>query len=97
LADELRSQGVGDLQFLPDARDRLASLPAVLGHHIGTTRMSAQPTDGVVDAQCRVHGMDNLHIASASVLPTSSHANPTLTVVALALRLAAQLAAQPGG
>jgi choline dehydrogenase-like flavoprotein len=96
LAAELRSQGVGELQFLPDARDRLAALPAVLGHHIGTTRMAAQPEDGVVDTQCRVHGVDNLHIASASVLPTSSHANPTLTVVALALRLATQLATQPG-
>jgi choline dehydrogenase-like flavoprotein len=62
------------------------------GHHIGTTRMSADPREGVVDADCRVHGVDNLFIASSSVFPTSSHANPTMLVVALAIRLADHVA-----
>ncbi|AMY04258.1 hypothetical protein A4R29_31860 (plasmid) [Mesorhizobium ciceri biovar biserrulae] len=64
---------------------------AMDGHHLGTTRMSASPTDGVVDAECRVHGLMNLHIAGGSVLATSSQANPTLTILALGLRLADRL------
>ncbi|HWF18363.1 MAG TPA: GMC family oxidoreductase, partial [Verrucomicrobiae bacterium] len=62
-------------------------------HQLGTTRMSASPTDGVVDADCRVHGAQNLFVAGSSVFPTSGHANPTLTIVALAVRLADYLKA----
>lgn len=60
-------------------------------HHMGTTRMSASPRDGVVDAQCRVHGMENLFVAGSSVFPTGGYANPTLTIVAMTLRLADHL------
>lgn len=60
-------------------------------HHMGTTRMDADPARGVVDADCRVHGFDNLFIAGCSVFPTAGFANPTLTIVALALRLADHL------
>jgi choline dehydrogenase-like flavoprotein len=60
-------------------------------HHLGTTRMSNDPRHGVVDPQCRVHGVDNLHVAGSSVFPTGGWAFPTFTVVALALRLADQL------
>lgn len=56
-------------------------------HHIGTTRMHADPKRGVVDADCRVHGIDNLFVAGSSVFPTSGASNPTYTIVALALRL----------
>jgi len=62
------------------------------GHHLGTARMALQPRDGVVDAQCRVHGLANLFIASGAVFPTSGQANPTLTIIALALRLSDHLA-----
>jgi choline dehydrogenase-like flavoprotein len=62
-------------------------------HHMGTTRMHADPRHGVVDADCRVHGMENLFIAGSSVFPTYGQANPTLTIVALALRLAEHLKA----
>ena len=65
------------------------------GHHIGTTRMSADPRHGVVDADCRVHGMANLFVAGSGVFATSSQANPTLTIVALALRLADHLKNAP--
>jgi choline dehydrogenase-like flavoprotein len=58
------------------------------GHHMGTTRMSTDPRSGVVDPDSRVHGIDNLYIASSSVFPTAGYANPTLTILALALRLA---------
>jgi choline dehydrogenase-like flavoprotein len=57
-------------------------------HHIGTTRMHKDPALGVVDADCKVHGLDNLYVAGSSVFPTSGYANPTLTIVALAVRLA---------
>ena len=57
-------------------------------HHIGTTRMADHPSKGVVDADCKVFGLDNLFIAGSSVFTTSGCANPTLTIVALALRLA---------
>jgi choline dehydrogenase-like flavoprotein len=61
------------------------------GHHLGTARMGANPRTSVVDANCRIHGLSNLYVAGGAVFPTSSQANPTLTIVALALRLAAQL------
>jgi choline dehydrogenase-like flavoprotein len=64
---------------------------AINGHFIGTTRMAADPKKGVVDPDCKVFDIDNLYIASSSVFPTSSHANPTLTIVALAIRLADHL------
>jgi choline dehydrogenase-like flavoprotein len=60
-------------------------------HHIGTTRMSADPKAGVVDAQCRVHSVDNLYVAGSSVFTTGGHANPSFTLIALALRLADEL------
>jgi choline dehydrogenase-like flavoprotein len=60
-------------------------------HHSGTTRMSADPAHGVVDADCRVHGVDNLFACGSSVFPTTGTAPPTLTIVALALRLADHL------
>jgi len=66
-------------------------------HHMGTTRMAATPRDGVVDAQCRVHGLRNLYVAGSSVFPTGGSANPTLTIMALAIRLADHLAAELRG
>jgi choline dehydrogenase-like flavoprotein len=60
-------------------------------HHMGTTRMSDTPAGGVVDANCTVHGYRNLHIAGSSVFTTGGWANPTLTILALSLRLADHL------
>ena len=60
-------------------------------HQMGTTRMSVDAQRGVVDANCRVHGIANLYVAGSSVFPTSGSANPTLTIVALTLRLADQI------
>ncbi|WP_158882354.1 GMC oxidoreductase [Rhodanobacter sp. L36] len=62
-------------------------------HHMGTTRMADDPRHGVVDRHCRVHGIDNLHVAGSSVFPTGGWAFPTLTIVALAQRLADTLQA----
>ncbi|HEY4122049.1 MAG TPA: GMC family oxidoreductase [Byssovorax sp.] len=86
-ADAVRSSGIGAAAWAPAAK-----LQATGGHHVGTTRMSDDPARGVVDASCRVHGVENLFVASSSVFPTCSYANPTLTIVALALRLADRLA-----
>ncbi len=63
-------------------------------HHMGTTRMSARPEKGVVDADCKVHGVDNLYVGGSSIYPSVGAANPTLTLVALAIRLADHLEAQ---
>jgi choline dehydrogenase-like flavoprotein len=60
-------------------------------HHLGTTRMSDDPRQGVVDRHCRVHGVDNLHVVGSSVFPTGGWAFPTFTIVALSLRLAEHL------
>lgn len=64
-------------------------------HHMGATRMAADPRDGVVDADCRVHGLGNMYVAGSSVFPASDYVNPTLNLVALTGRLAAHLTAQP--
>ena len=56
-------------------------------HHMGTTRMHRDPKRGVVNENCRVHGLGNLFIAGSSVYPTSGAANPTFTIIALALRM----------
>lgn len=62
-----------------------------LGHSLGTTRMSEDPKFGVVNARCAVHGVAGLYAIGGSVFPTSGHANPTLMMIALTLRLADHL------
>ncbi|NMN60002.1 choline dehydrogenase-like flavoprotein [Xanthobacter sp. SG618] len=92
----LQRGGVGQLIYRQ--ADREARLAAVLDqaadgfHQAGTTRMAATPSEGVVDAQCRIYGVDNLFVAGSSVLPSSGQANPTFIAVALGLRLADHLA-----
>ena len=97
IAEQFKRTGTGTLVNDADILeglidDRFRRVNSV-GHHIGTTRMSSMAANGVVDVNCRVHGTDNLYIAGSSVFPTSGHANPTLTIVALALRLADYLRA----
>jgi choline dehydrogenase-like flavoprotein len=88
----LRELELGRIEYTEsELRDYLSQIMqnyCSLAHHIGTTRMSANPRDGVVDSNCRVHGIENLYIAGSSVFATSGHANPTLTILALTLRLA---------
>ncbi|MFN7025822.1 MAG: GMC oxidoreductase [Pseudorhizobium sp.] len=91
----LRAKGYGKLEYLrpEDERFRSVLAQAFDGYHqIGLARMSDHPQSGVVDPDCRVHQIDNLYVAGASVFPTGGHANPTLPAVALALRLAEHLA-----
>jgi choline dehydrogenase-like flavoprotein len=95
LAADLQAAGIGKLEYDPDSIEvEVARYGAYGGHHLGTARMGNDPRTSVVDADCRVHGLKNLYIAGGAVFPTSSQANPTLTIVALAVRLAEHLRAR---
>jgi choline dehydrogenase-like flavoprotein len=85
-AERLEQTGLGHLEN-PESEPWYTDA----SHHMGTTRMSADPRSGVVDRDGRVHGVVNLYVAGSSVFPCAGHANPTLTVVALALRLTEHL------
>lgn len=74
----------------------IADSVVVNGHHLGTTRMSVDPADGVVDADLKVHSMDNLYVAGSSVFVTAGVSNPTFTIIALSIRLAEHLTARLG-
>jgi choline dehydrogenase-like flavoprotein len=90
--DAVRGAGVGTV-ISTVGREK----SAIFGnwHHLGTTRMHPDPARGVVDENCRVHEMTNLYIAGGSVFPTGGYANPSLTIVALSLRLADHLRSTP--
>ena len=89
---ELARASNGRFQPEPWLEDE-QSVPQVYGtsHHLGTTRMSDDPHQGVVDRECRVHGVENLYVAGSSVFPTGGWAFPTFTIIALSLRLAEHL------
>jgi choline dehydrogenase-like flavoprotein len=88
-AAELGRKRLGRMRIPPleDVRSRIVGGH----HHMGTTRMHVDPRQGVVDVNCRVHGVNNLFVAGSSVFPTAGAANPTFTLLALALRLADHL------
>ncbi len=90
-AAELARAGRGRVQIEPGGRP-YEDLPFEIGcHPMGTARMSDDPAAGVVDADLRTHDVENLYVCSSAVFPTGGHANPTMTIVALAHRLAAHL------
>ena len=89
LGESLIESGKGRVRI---SNERLYRQPTGGGHIMGTTRMGTSQSNSVVDLDCRVHGYNNLLVAGSSVFPTGGYANPTLTVVALALRLADTLA-----
>jgi choline dehydrogenase-like flavoprotein len=86
LARDLERAGIGRIVPIPGA-----TLDPNAHHHLGTTRMHRDAHQGVVDENCRVHATSNVFVAGSSVFPTGGCANPTLTIVALALRLADHL------
>jgi choline dehydrogenase-like flavoprotein len=93
LVQEFERSGVARLDYDRDTLEEdLMRFGAYGGHHIGTTRMGNDPRSSVVDANCRVHSVRDLFVAGSAVFPTSSQANPTLTLIALALRLGRHLA-----
>lgn len=89
LDEELQRAGLGRLEIEMEGEGEV-SPPDLHGgwHHMGTTRMHHSPKQGVVNEHCLVHGINNLFIAGPSTFPTGGYANPTLTIVALAIRLA---------
>lgn len=90
-ADEMITKNFGRVKIKPfdiaDAR-RNATIQA---HHLGTTRMSADPEQGVVNKDLRTHDIDNLYVLGSSCFPSFGFSNPTLTIVALAVRLGEKL------
>ncbi|WP_207478170.1 GMC oxidoreductase [Arenibaculum pallidiluteum] len=91
LAREAGRLGLGAVQVRDLDMDKPFPAASSLSHFMGTTRMSADPRRGVVDADCRVHGVGNLYVAGGSVFPTAGANMPTANIVALALRLADHL------
>jgi choline dehydrogenase-like flavoprotein len=90
LREELSAQGLGELEG-DLARAEPWPIDQDASHHMGSTRMGSDPRTSVVDTDLRVHSVDNLFCAGASVFPTSGCANPTFTIVALSIRLAEHL------
>ena len=89
IVTELWRAGLGNLHLEHDPEGLpIIVRPAGSHHLMGTTRMHVDPKFGVVDAECRVHGMNNLFVAGSSTFSARGYANPTLTIVAMALRLA---------
>jgi choline dehydrogenase-like flavoprotein len=99
----LAEQGIGRARIRPWLLTEPAEIPGVeddeVGgkHHMSTTRMAADPRQGVVDGDCKVHGMRNLYVGGSSVFASTGHCNPTYTIVQLALRLGDHLARQLQG
>lgn len=101
MAERYADNGVGRIQFkdwiLADDMQppQLGTGNGEVGlhHHMCTTRMNADPALGVVDANCRVHSVSNLYIGGCSVFASGGYANPTYTIVQLALRLGEHLSA----
>ena len=97
LAEAVRSAGLGEFAVALGSKDDSWQATTKSGyHHMGTTRMHSEPRYGVVNADGRVHGISNLFVAGSSIFPTAGYVNPTLTIVALAIRLADHVQAQLG-
>ena len=97
LAAQLGKAGLGRMRIDVDGSgDEWQERLGWQNHHCGGTRMHSSPREGVVDENCRVFGIDNLWIAGSSVFPCSGHANPTMNLVALALRLGEHLRGETG-
>lgn len=91
LARRFRETGIGVIDYGHGETTELGdSMDAA--HHIGTTRMGAHPREGVVDVNCTLFEVPNLHIASSAVFPTGISYSPTMTIVALSRRLAGHIA-----
>lgn len=87
---KLGSFDLKQVAFLDDPT-RWVEMAHDSAHHMGTTRMHETPQLGVVDANCRVHDLANLYVGSSAVFPTGSCSNPTLTILALCMRIADRL------
>lgn len=91
LIKELNRLNLGTVIAPPLMPEAIRSLVKGNNHHIGTTRMSARPEDGVVDANLKVHGVDNLYVSGSAVYPTGGHTVPTMIIMSFAIRMAEHL------
>ncbi len=92
LRDKAAAAGIGTIKVsLPLHSNHEVNELHWVWHHMGTTRMHADPKQGVVNEHCRAHGIGNLFVAGSSVFPTAGNNTPTLTIIALALRLSDHL------
>lgn len=91
ISRELEKMGAGEVKKWAHMKDITPNRVLHSNHQLGTTRMSIEPSQGVVDVNSQVHGLDNLYISGGSVFPTVSWANPSFTVLLMTLRLAAHL------
>jgi choline dehydrogenase-like flavoprotein len=91
LGRQLLASRIGMIRLDRETRESWLSVMDWGNHHMGTTRMSADPRTGVVDPNLQVFGIPNLFIAGSSVFPTYGASNPTMNLVALTLRLANHL------
>ena len=87
LVKELGIHNVGRVQWSNKHLKTPEYLQHDRSHHMGSTRMSVESKNGVVNEHCQLHGVNNLYVAGSSVFPTSGIANPTLTIIALAFRM----------
>ncbi|MGQ9370025.1 FAD-dependent oxidoreductase [Azospirillum sp. ST 5-10] len=96
VAAEMSALGLGRFQLEPITPEMVERGVHGHFHHIGTTRMSERPEDGVVDGDLKVHGVDNLYVAGSSVFPTAGYSGPTMMLIALTMRLAEHLKGPAG-
>ena len=93
LGRQLLAARTGMVRLLHKSRAEWLSVMDWGNHHMGTARMHRDPRQGVVNADMKIHGVDNLYLAGSSVFPTYGASNPTLNLLALVLRLADHLKA----
>ena len=91
IAKELTKLGYGTFELETITPELVRERALGHFHHIGTARMSATPEGGVVDRDCKVHGVDNLYICGSSVFPTAGYSGPTMMIIGLSMRLADHL------
>lgn len=91
LGREMAALGYGRIEEEEITRELVEDRLAGHYHHIGTTKMSDDPSSGVVDANCRVHGVSNLYVGGSSTFPTAGYSGPTMMLIAMAMRLSDHL------
>ena len=99
VGQEMGRVGLARVKMLDWLLDDDPMWPTFLGggwHHMGTARMNTDPNQGVLDSNCKLHGISNLYIAGSAAFPTAGAANPTLTIIALTLRLSDHLKSTSG-
>ncbi len=91
MAKAVKDSGLGEFNIAFEGSDEIDLIAMSCGHHMGMTRMGTGPSHSVTDANCKVHGTENLYIACTGIIPAGGSANPTFTTIALGIRIADRL------